>query len=167
MKSFTITGFAIFLLCSCAFAEEEFKKPKQTGFVFISPGAFTVNVDARKTIEIGGGYEGFLYKGLGLGFDVGGIQQLSPGSSNWTGITTLYAIYDFQRAANQKLCPYVFGGGTAIPASDVSGGYNLGGGVKYWFAKHAGLKLDFRFHARPGNLRTYDDIQARIGIAFR
>ena len=118
-------------------------------------------------IAFGGGYEGFLHKGFGLGFDIGVGSPLSDSASGLAGILTLNAIYDFQRTANQKFCPFVAGGLTALMPNDAGGGFNVGGGVKYWFAKHAGLRIDFRFHARPGRLHTYQDVQARIGIAFR
>jgi len=171
MKRLVAVFFALALFCSSAGAQnEEFKKPRRSGYFFIAPGAISLNVRqfSRPSFQIGGGFEGFIYRGLGIGMDIGGLRVGAEGASqHWTAMMSLGAIYDFQHTAKQKVCPFIAAGLTAIPQFDVAGGYHLGGGVKYWFAEHYGMKVEFRFQARPGNLRTYDDVQARIGIAIR
>ena len=159
------------LVCGSAFAQSDFKKPQKSGYFFVAPGGLSVNQGSlsRSTLQVGGGFEGFIYRGFGLWIDGGGLRGESRGSSQtWTGMVSMGATYNFQRSAEQKICPFITAGLTAIPEADSSGaGYNVGGGLNYWFAKRFGLKMDFRFHSRPGNLRTYDDVQGRIGFAIR
>ena len=169
MRKILPACFVLALFCSTASAQNEFKKPRRSGYCFVAPGAISVNVaSSQSSFQVGGGYEGFIYRGLGIGIDGGALRVASQGTSRkWTGMLSLDAIYDFQRATKQKLCPFVAAGLTVIPEFDVGGGYNFGGGIKYWFAERYGLKVEFRFHARPGALHTYDDVQARIGLAIR
>jgi len=170
MRKIVAACFVLALFCSSAKAQNEYKKPRRSSYFFVAPGAISINVEPfrQSSFQIGGGYEGFIYRGLGIGIDGGALRVATPGTlQKWTGMLSLDAIYDFQRASGQKLCPFIAAGFTAIPQFDVGGGYNVGGGIKYWFAERSGLKVEFRFHARPGDLHTYDDIQARIGIAIR
>jgi hypothetical protein len=79
---------------------------------------------------------------------------------------TVNAIYSFQKKAEQKACPFIIAGATAIPLFDVAGGFNFGGGVHYWPGKNYGLRVEFRDHVRSG-MRTYHDVQARIALVLR
>ncbi len=154
--------------CSLASAQSEFKKPKHSGYFFVAPGAVAVNYDSQSSFQVGGGFEGFIYKGLGVGVEVGGLRVSSHTSSRqWTGMLSMNAVYDFQRTAKQKVCPFIAAGFTAIPQFDVGGGYNFGGGIKYWFGEHWGMRVALRIHARPGEVHTYDDVQGIIAIAIR
>jgi len=171
MRNILTTFFTLALVCGSAFAQSDFKKPQKSGYFFVAPGGLSVNQDSLSqwSFQIGGGFEGFTYRGLGLWVDGGGLGVGSTGSARrWTGMISTGAIYNFQRSAEQKICPFIAAGFTAIPEFDSAGaGYNVGGGVNYWFARRFGLKMDFRFHSRPGKLRTYDDVQGLIGIAVR
>jgi len=163
---------AVFLsgmLYSAAMAQDVFKKPLPTGYFFVAPG---VRVDTRQsTLEIGGGGELYVYKGLGFGGDVGGLRTPSKDAAGntvyrWTGMAAFHAIYNFQMSAKQKIHPFVVFGFTIIPAFDTPGGYNVGGGVQYWFSTHLGVRVEFREHVLTG-ARSHQYPQARIGLAFR
>jgi hypothetical protein len=170
MRASHTTFLVLIFLSGTAAAQDLFKKPQRSGYFFFAPGAISVNVPIWRTptYEIGGGFEGFLYKGFGLGLDLGSITLVNDqAAKSRTGIGCVYATYDFQRSISQRFAPFLVAGITIAPEFSVEGGYHLGGGVKYWFAKHFGLRLEFRDHARPGNLHTYNDVQALIGIAIR
>jgi hypothetical protein len=169
MRKMFAACFMFALFCGSAGAQDQFKKPWQSGYFFVAPGSISINTDSQSSVQVGGGYEGFIYKGLGMEFDAGAfyVAPRYVNSRKWTGMLSLDAVYDFQRSDKQKLSPFIAVGLTAIPAFDVSAGYNFGGGIKYWLQERIGLKAEFRFHVRPGQLRTYQDIQSRIGVAFR
>jgi hypothetical protein len=154
-----------------AFAQDAFKKPRPSVFFYVAPGGLAVNQDGNSSLEIGGGGNVFIYRGLGFEGDVGALRFGSRGAQGqqihrWTGMFTLDAIYAFQRSAEQKVCPFLIAGVTAMPVFDVGGGDNFGGGIHYWFGRNYGLRMEFRDHVRSG-MRTYNDIQARIALAFR
>ena len=160
----------ILLMTASADAQEEFRKPKKTGFAFFAPGVIAVNVKPWNvpSYEIGGGFEGYLHKGFGLGVDAGSLYIDDPYAlKRWTYLLCVYGTYDFQRTAAQKLSPFLVAGVSLAPQFDVGGGYHFGGGVKYWFGEHLGLRLEFRDHGRVGALHIYHDVQGRIGIMFR
>lgn len=154
-----------------AFAQNVFKKPRPSAFSYVAPGGVAVNQGGSSSLEIGGGGNVFIYRGLGLEADVGALRFGSRDAQGqrvhrWTGMFTLDVIYAFQWSAEQKVCPFLIAGATGIPVFDVSGGYNFGGGIHYWFGRNYGLRMEFRDHVRSG-IRTYHDIQARIALAFR
>jgi opacity protein-like surface antigen len=170
MRSLCTVVLSLLLMASSAGAQEVFNKPKRSGYLFFAPGAISVNVKIWKDAsnEIGGGFEGYLYKGLGLGIDLGAMHVADDYSTkHWTGVVCFYTTYDFQRSSAQKLSPFVVVGLTLVPQFMVGGGYHFGGGVKYWFSKRFGLRLEFRDHGRPGCLHTYHDVQGRIGLMIR
>jgi hypothetical protein len=117
--------------------------------------------------RIGGGFQGFLYKGFGIGIDVGGLRVASDQPKHWAAILCLDGIHDFQRSKNQRLSPFVVAGITMASAFNVCCGYNFGGGVHYWAGRHYGFRIEFRDNARVGSLHTYHDPQVRIGLAVR
>ena len=167
-------GAICFLLAMAsprASAQDVFKKPRPSIFFFVAPGGVAVNLDNIPSLEIGGGGNVFIYRGLGLEADAGALRFQSRDAQGqqvhrWTGMITIDALYAFQRSAEQKVCPFVIAGATAIPVFDVSGGYNFGGGVHYWISRNYGLRIEFRDHVRSG-MRTYHDVQGRIALALR
>jgi hypothetical protein len=172
MRPIGAAGLLLLLLGShSALAQKPFDKPRSSGFLFVAPGGVSVNHGGGSSLEVGGGGQVFVYRGLGFDGDVGGLLYPSHDSQGkqihrWTGMITLNAVYVFQRTAEQKACPFLIIGATGIPAFDVAGGFNFGGGVQYWFAEKYGLRVEFRDHIRSG-MRTYNDVQLRIAVAFR
>lgn len=169
MRYLFMAGVVMGMLSSAASAQDVFKKPFPTAYFFAAPG---VRVDTHQsTLEIGGGGEFYVYKGLGFGGDVGGLRVPSRDSAGktvyqWTGMAAFHTIYNFQMSSKQKVNPFVVLGFTIIPAFDTPGGYNLGGGVQYWFSSQLGLRVEFREHVLKG-MRSHQYPQVRIGLAFR
>jgi hypothetical protein len=158
-------GFCFFALFSCLGFAQERDKPRTNYFFFAAPG---VRHDTgSSTVGIGGGAEGYVYRGLGFGFDAGGINSSSTtGVRNWSGMLSLNCILNFNPADKSKFSPFVIGGLTLIPSFDVASGYNFGGGVQYWFQKHIALRVEFRDHVLNG-MHNHHYPQGRIGISLR
>ena len=154
-----------FVLFSCLGFAQERDKPRANYFFFAAPG---VRHDTgSSTFGIGGGAEGYVYRGLGFGFDAGGINTSSTtGVRNWSGMLTLNCILNFNPADKSKFSPFVIVGTTAISGFDVPFGYNFGGGIQYWFHKHIALRVEFRDHVLTG-MHNHHYPQGRIGISFR
>ena len=146
-----------------AFARDPSEKLRANGYVFGAPG---VRADrGTATIQIGGGGEAYVYKGLGLGVDGGVMMVAECGGCRGT-VLSLNGIYSFKSASRPKISPFISGGASLMPASDVPGGMNLGAGVQYWFRERMGLRVEFRDHIFMG-YRNHHYYQARIGFAFR
>ncbi len=169
MRKWYAALYVVTLLCASARAQDTFKKPQRSGYFFVAPGGISANVKvfSEPSVQFGGGFEGFIYRGFGFGIDGGALRVASDQPKHWAADVCLDAIYNFQRSSSQKLSPFVMGGITLASAFDVCCGYNFGGGIQYWLGKHYGLRIEFRDHARVGALHTYHDPQARIGISVR
>jgi hypothetical protein len=122
--------------------------------------------------HVGGGGEVFLYKGLGVGAEVGYAHWGANGNVAWipSGDVLFHLRGNKPRA---RVDPFVLGGISGyIPTSHGNRGSvadNLGGGVNLWFSKYYALRLEFRdyttgeLNLAPG--RNYASF--RIGVTFR
>lgn len=157
---------ALFLtLCAAtsAFAQTGNDRRGQ-GYVFVAPSGFTSGSTAG--VHIGGGGEGLVYKGLGVGGEIG---YAFPGESpdNGLGIASVNGSYHFKNAsASGKVVPFVTGGYTLLFRSATANAFNFGGGVNYWFKERLGLRLEFRGHV-PERNEISQVYGFRIGLSFR
>lgn len=113
--------------------------------------------------QAAGGGEGLVYKGLGLGGEVGYLAPFqNPG--NGFGIVSPDVSYHFSRGS--KLVPFVTGGySMAFRSGATSSGGNFGGGVQYWMKDHVGLRVEFRDHVFSSDSPHL--FQIRVGLSFR
>jgi hypothetical protein len=122
------------------------------------------------TLAVGG--EGLIYKGLGVGAELG---CMFPWSSFDDGLAvgSVNMSYHFPpRTKSRKLEPFVAGGYTLFVRHGISGGSNFGGGVNYWFAERAALRFEVRDTNTLGGSRAlFGDvdhvISFRIGVTWR
>jgi len=154
------------------------------GYLFFGVGPAVVGVpefipslgysilNRRPVVEHAGfGGEAFLYKGLGLGAEVGYARWSTPGGFNeWAGIASADLSYHFPlKAAHSRLDPFVLGGYTLMfhHGSDSAG--NFGGGLNLWIAKHAALRFEVRDETHsslsPSGYRQI--LEFRVGLTFR
>jgi len=122
--------------------------------------------------QVGFGGEGFLYKGLGLGAELGWAYWGSVENQAW--MPSGDVSYHFRgNRARARVDPFVLSGASGyLPTSHGARGApagNFGGGVNLWFEKHAALRLEVRDHVSqngsfgPGN----HYLSFRVGITFR
>jgi hypothetical protein len=133
------------------------------GYFFVAP---TTTTAGGFGLHIGGGGEGLVYKGLGVGGEIGYIgaaRELNRG----IGVLSPNVSYNFTNASRSgKFAPFVTGGYTLLVGSDALHAVNVGGGVNWWFKDHLGLRLEFRDHVATqfGSTHIFG---FRIGLAFR
>ena len=133
------------------------------GYAYFAPGASSPG--GSGTIQMGGGGEGLVYKGVGLGGELG---YLVPWQSftHGLGVVSFDGSYHFNRS--QKLVPFVSCGYTLFFRSGAVNGINFGGGVNYWFRERVGLRLEFRdqvgIELEGPSSHFYG---LRVGLSFR
>ena len=125
----------------------------------VGPAVFS-NAGSAMFSAAGGG-EFLLTGGLALGGEAG---YLAP---DGIGLASADVSYHFGgRYRQQRLVPFVIGGGSLGFRSGISsGGGNVGGGIQYWMSSRTALRIevrDFIFSSDSPHLLTF-----RIGIAFR
>jgi hypothetical protein len=131
------------------------------GYVFVAP---TASSEGDYGLHFGVGGEGLVYKGLGVGGEIGYLgvaQDLSRG----VGVFSPNVSYNFWRSS--KVSPFLTGGYSLIVGGDgVGNAVNVGGGLQWWFKNHIGMRFEVRDHVYPAapGFRT---VGIRIGLAFR
>jgi hypothetical protein len=160
-------------------AQDTDHKPPGLGYIFVGPATHQMGLTA------GFGGEGYVYKGLGVGAELGtaGFLTSANGNPNWIGVGSANASYHFfTKKAQGKVAPFVTGGYTLFFGQDtfdytgsIAHGFNVGGGVDYFASKHIGFRFDFRYYAHGDHILWAsfpNDTQLnfaafRIGLTFR
>ena len=142
----------------------EGKEHRGQGYVFFAPGAIVGDGYSAATAHFGGGGEGFIYKGLGLGAEAGYLTPWQDFESG-VGMASFNGSYHFNR--DRKLSPFVSGGYSLAFRNDTANLFNFGGGVNYWFRDRVGLRLEFRDHIDSRFSGSAHYLGGRIGLSFR
>jgi hypothetical protein len=139
---------------------------RMRGYAFVAPGG-TAGDGSAFTIHYGGGAEGLVFRGLGLGAELGNVSPMGIDAGN-LGIFSMNLSYNFgARGSSRGAAPFVTGGYSLRFADDEEtvSGINLGAGVQYWATDRLGMRIEFRdHHFSRGVLNFYG---VRVGLALR
>jgi hypothetical protein len=130
------------------------------GHVYFAAGACQ---HGYKHVGIGGGGEGFVWRGLAIGGDLGYHYFVDDVGF---GLMSLHIGYHFvDRKRPKRLDPFMnvtlLG---AYLANGLGPAGSLGGGLNYWFRPRIGLRTEVRFQA----LGAEEALSMfRIGFSFR
>jgi hypothetical protein len=133
------------------------------GYVFIAPGVRTSGTSAQ--LHVGGGVDALVYKGVGIGAELGYNGRLQAMRSGF-GIFSVNGSYHLTENARPKqFDPFVTGGYSLFFRSGTANALNFGVGTNYWFSRKTGLRLEFRDNVPFGGGGNF--IGFRIGLTFR
>ena len=165
MKSLLSVFFVLLLIPSAVSAQEERRSQEShgQGYAFFAPGA--VGSNGTGTYHFGGGGEFNIYRGLGMGVEIGYLAPMKNVGGGF-GVFSTNGLYSFSTDMNSKIVPFVTAGYSLLFRSGYANAFNFGGGAHYWFSDKAGLRFEFRDHVSS---KVWDGhlIQGRIGISFR
>src|SRR5262245_36549202 len=133
------------------------------GYAVGGAGGASGNGASVAMFQVAGGGEGLVYRGLGLGAEVGYLAPFRAGGDGF-GVFSPNVAYHFNNSSS-KLVPFVTGGYSLAFRSGTSSGGNVGGGVQYWMKDHIGLRLEFRDHIFSSDSPHF--FQFRVGLSFR
>ena len=165
MRKLTMIGLLLMMIPALVNAQTS---REHRGYIygFGAPGASIGDGDATATLHLGFGGERQVYKGLGAGGELGYFAPIQ-GMSAGIGIASGNGSYHFGSAGSTgKLDPFVTGGYSLAFRSDVANGFNIGGGVNYWFKERVGVRVEVRDHVFP-LFRNTNFLGVNIGITFR
>jgi hypothetical protein len=137
--------------------------PHGWGYLFAAPGAVVSGDDAVGTGHIGGGFEGVLYKGLGVGAEVGYLAAMEAFGEG-VGVFSINGAYHFE--GSSEVTPFVtFGYSRAFRGESIKL-WNVGIGMNFWSAKNSALRVELRDHFMldEGALHF---LGLRLGLSFR
>lgn len=139
------------------------------GYFFAAPGGATCCGSTLTTVQLGGGGEYVLGKGVGAGAELSALdvrQSLfALGGNTWMGVFSPNGYYHFVHDRSGRLDPFVTAGYTLLFRSGTANLFNFGGGAMFWFGDHLGVRLEFRDHL--GGNPTVNYWGFRFGIALR
>ena len=160
MRKMLLAAILLTVVQGVAMAQSSGEK-KGWGYVFAGAGASAGDFSTNY-FQVGGGGEGLLNNGFGMGAEIG---YLAPFRSGGNGIALFSSgpSYHFNRSS--KLVPFVTGGYSAAFRNGASHGGHFGGGVHYWMKDHVGLRFEVRDHVFSSDSPHL--FQFRVGLSFR
>ncbi|SRR5712692_898029 len=171
MRRLTFALWVLALTPALAFAQNTESRRDQY-YLFVAPGGatslFSSSGSTTGTLHFGGGGEGFVYKGLGIGAEVGFLAPVKSFRSG-SGLVSVDGSYHFISSdKTKKVVPFITGGYSLLFGSGAANGVNFGGGVNWWMRDRLGLRLEARDHIFPvGGGATPQAWEVRIGFSFR
>lgn len=143
--------------------EERAAQPHGWGYLFAAPGAVVSGDAAIGTGHLGGGFEGVLYKGLGLGAELGYLAAMKAFGEG-IGVFSINGAYHFEGSA--KTTPFVtFGYSRAFRGENIKL-WNIGIGMNCWSDRTSALRLELRDHLMLDE-ETVHFLGFRLGLSFR
>ncbi len=124
--------------------------------VYFVGGGGTANNGGIGMFALGGEWVSRI--GVGVGAEAGGIT-----GSNVFGTGSINGSFHFKRfTSNPKLDPFVSGGYSwGFQLFDSQNGFNVGGGVNYWFLRHLAIRAEVRDF---GLNTTYSGMEHNFGV---
>jgi hypothetical protein len=166
-----LVGISLFVL-PVALAAQQPNGFRKQGYVFFAPGKGNI-APGRSTLQIGAGGEGFIYKGLAIGAELGPVGPLSSermGSYTlgWfddvVGVGSVnFSYHVLAPTPDRKLEPFFTAGYTMFFRAGISHGTNVGGGVNVWVNRNVALRFEVRNQAASYRW----NLGARFGVTFR
>lgn len=128
-------------------------------------GAHTASHRIGDAISIGAGGEGFLYRGLAAGADLGFMLPLTSPPPNGIGLLAVNPSYHFvNHDRSNRFVPFVTGGYALAFRTGRANLVNFGGGATFWFRRGLGFRFEIRnYRDRSASFTT----QFRFALAFR
>ena len=156
-----ILGFMFLILIQGAALAQSSDDRRGWGYVVGGAGVTSGNGSSVGIFSVAGGGEGLVYKGLGLGAEVGYLGPFEAGGDGF-GIFSVNPAYHF--TSKSKLAPFITGGYSLAFRNGTSSGGNFGGGVQYWMKDHLGLRFEVRDHIFSSDSPHF--VQFRVGLTF-
>jgi len=155
--------FLTYSAAASAQAKNDLFRYNGFGYGYFSAGA---SVYGYPNIGAGGGGEGFLWRGLTIGGDIGYFAFPADGNSGY-GIGTINVGYHFvDRTKPKKIDPYLDFSVVGLafrPPYSYAGARHVGGGVNYWFKERMGLQSGVQVQL----VGDEAIVAFRVGLTFR
>jgi hypothetical protein len=165
-KLVTLTVGLVLSVASNLFAETG--DASGHGYVFAAPGRITG--ESMLTLHFGGGAETPTTRGFGVGVELGYLAPVNYLADGF-GVFSANGSYHFGNTAmSSKAIPFLTLGYSLGFRSGTVNGFNVGGGINYWFTNSIGVVLEFRDHAFDVSRRSahFDHFyEFRFGWTFR
>src|SRR5262249_25793068 len=170
MKRLVSIG-VVFCACALTASAQSPKVSRGQGYVFFAPGFGNIGPFDEGTgadMHVGAGGEGFIYKGLGLGLEIGPVGPWSTSGLGWSnfvvGLGSANLSYHFLPSTSErKIEPFATAGYSLFFRALISQGYNAGVGVNRWLSRSVAMRFEIRGHRSYRRQFT----GFRVGLTFQ
>jgi hypothetical protein len=164
MKKLIVLFIVLMPVLSYAQAPTQ-KERASYGYAFT--GVMVPSDGGESALHAGIGGEGIIYKGFGVGGEIGYIRSFGSVPNYGAGILSVNPSYHFMKVSkSRKLVPFATGGFSLLINSDSPLGVNFGGGVTYWFKDRMGVRFEVRdqvpIYSGSGHFPSF-----RVAFTFR
>ncbi len=179
MRKIVATAVLVVIAPALSVAQDASPRNWTQGYVFFSPAAVGTSIAGARPSVLGFGFgsEARLRGGVGVGVDLAGETPTSVlvggfgHEETGLGLGSLDFSYHPSAAAT-KADPFVNFGYTLYFGHRTASGYNFGGGVSIWFAKHFAFRPEVRYYGGDGSFPNpvpgvSGMLTFRLGLAFR
>jgi hypothetical protein len=156
--------FAVITLALAARAGEPGQTPAGQGYAFFGFGQLPGGGGTVQ--QIAAGADGRIYKGLSAGAELGFLYPTNEFLYG-IGLLSVNGFYYFRTSRQARLVPFVTAGYSLAFRGGHENLANWGGGVTWWMAKHAGIRVQFRDYLWPGCCSATHSPQLLLGFSFR
>jgi hypothetical protein len=136
------------------------------GYLFVAPGALSVRGTASGTIQIGGGGELAIVKGVSAGVELSALGPTDGFADDVQGVASFNGYYHFVHDKTARFDPFVTAGYSLFFRRGTENLFNFGGGMNYWLTQHLGLRLEVRDQVYSPDLVTLHFWGVRVGVTF-
>ena len=167
MRRSILIAFSL-LLFPLGLKAQEGEPPRGTANLFFGGGGAFTRGERSGVLQFGGGGEGRIYKGLGVGAEIGYLHPTASFTDGFGLLSTNGSYRFWTNSSSQKLVPFVTGGYSLCFRSGTANLANFAGGVDYWLRPNVALRLEARDHIWPGNgSPTAHFLMFRVGVVGR
>jgi len=153
------------ILLLTAFLVTALQAQPSNGYFFLAPGGVSCCGHTAMTLQIGGGGEAVLGKGVGIGAELSALGTRSHFTDSVIGVFSPNGYYHFVHERDLKLDPFVTGGYTLYFRNGHASLFNFGAGVNYWLQRSLGVRFEFRDHVQTDGSAVHS-WGFRFGLVF-
>ena len=148
---------------------QEVQPPRATANAFFGVGGAFAEGERAGILQVGGGGEARIYKGLSAGAELGYLHPTKDFREGF-GLFSANGAYRFwTSSSSQRVVPFLTAGYSLAFRNGTANLANFGGGLDYWFHDRAALRLEVRDHIWPSRdgSPTAHFLMFRIGVVGR
>ena len=131
----------------------------------MAPGGLTSSGITKFTIQMGGGGELAVGKGVSLGFEGGAVGVKRDYIHTLQGEASLNGYYHFRHSRDSRWDPFATGGYSLFFRRGTTNQGNFGGGFNYWFGETVGFRFEVRDQMQGGPVAMHY-WGCRVGFSF-
>src|SRR5262245_1083422 len=132
------------LLCLLLLSGSVAVGQRSNGYWYVAPGGSTSGGQTHFMIQLGGGGEFALGRGIGFGIEGAAVGPTDNYTDGVFGIASANGYYHFYPSKSARIDPFATAGYSLAFRKGTASVINYGGGLNYWLWENVALRFEFR-----------------------